>query len=235
MPSKHSRQEDPSPQPMATVVTKDGTVSLVSTSISCSDSALNKKVEFRPLYAMQSPRAPPVTRGSCLKSAEFRRKSDTNIVTQQPSFCSQKPRCKSDLDIVNQNQLNPRVVDQRRVRTIPRDSLARPRRSVGNVSQGTKSRDHVVIKQPSRCIPGPDSNPDWPTLNESDYENCGDSTVILDEPGNHSNSHYNASSVAEGVKGLMKLLYHPFQCCQRKVSDSVQMFYNAREVIMCKF
>lgn len=225
MPSKSSRQQNPPPKPKETVVGKTGEVRLASPEISSSDSALNKGAEFRPLPHVHYQRGSPVQHRYSLKSAELRRRSDTSLATQ-PSY-SHKTRCKSDLEISSdsRNVHNYAEVSRRKTQTVPREVLVRQRRSVGHVTRGIAACDKVVIKQPtSRNIQGPESNPDWPVLCESDYENCGDSTVIDEIVVPQDKSHYGASMVTEGVKGLMKLLHHPFQCCQRKVSRHLVSF-----------
>lgn len=225
MPSKSARQQNPAPQPVDTMVNQKGKVNLArgQPGISGSDSALHRGAEFRPLqHHVQFPRTSPVHHRHSMKSAELRRKSETSLITQHAQYPRQM-RCKSDLDLKkDKTELSSGDATPRKIRTVPRDTLATPRRSTGHVSRLPVPRGHVVTRQParntSRSIPGPDSNPDWPVLSESDYENVGDNSVILGDPAvAYGNGRYGASSVTEGVKGLMKLLYHPFQCCQRKV------------------
>ena len=221
MPSKSTRQQNPDPQPLATVVSKDGDVKLVNPGISCSDSALHRGPEFRPLSHVHFRQDTPVHRSYSPKSVELRRKSETNLISGQ--HCSPRYRCKSDLELANKGSINAAEIHRRKAQTVPRDSLTRQRRSLAHVTKGIAACDKVVTKQP-RNVPGPECNPDWPALCESDYENC-DSTVVLDDDTvTNSNSNYGMYMVTEGIKGLLQFMHHPFQCCQKKVCELISFY-----------
>ncbi|XP_053386386.1 uncharacterized protein LOC128550738 [Mercenaria mercenaria] len=233
---KHSFQGVP-PE-YSTVVGLDGSTNLINVGVSCSDSALNQEIDNAPKKPARLQNKQGMSVEDCrklsktqnqysIKSAELRRKSEASSNLHRDSDLTKDQkrddfRRKSDV-VLRKRQL-PGV--NYRGKYIPKDSvvLAHQRRSVVHVSGGSKMNRNVnyntlpggsrraVTSQPmSSSFPGPSENPDWPVLSENECENNGNNSVIF-KTGN-----YGISSVTESVKGFMKILHIPFQCCKRKV------------------
>lgn len=233
---KHSYQDFP-PSEYSTVVGLDGTTNLVKVGVSCSDSALNQEPDLSPKKPPRMPKTysrsveeyqilPKNHQPYSIKSAELRRKSEaSNDIYRDTLKQGDILRRKSDITVRN-NYFGQS--DYRRNRKyISEDPavMTHQRRSVVHVSGGSKRKAYnyntlpggnrrAITSQPvSGSLPGPSENPDWPVLSENECENNGDNSVIHKT----DNGNYGILSVTEGVKGLVKLLHIPFQCCKRKV------------------
>ena len=247
---KHSFQGGPPPE-YSTVIDLTGTTNLVKVGVSCSDSAINEELNHAPRKPARLPKGQGTSVEDCrslpkaphrhsIKSAELRRKSEASYNLHRDSEKQNGQnrdefRRKSDV-IIRKRQL-PSVTYRGKEPGV----LAHQRRSVVHVSGGSKKNRNVgyntlpggnrraITSQPmSSTFPGPTENPDWPDLNENECENNGNNSVIL-KTGN-----YGITSVTESVKGFMKVLYIPFQCCQKKVrSQCCKLLYGNlyREVI----
>ncbi|KAH3752444.1 hypothetical protein DPMN_187061 [Dreissena polymorpha] len=156
-------------------------------------------------------------KGYSVKSAEFRRKSDTSVMQDKESQ-NKEIRRNSDAAVLTMQQGNTSVLAHRQ------RSVVHVSGNSTSVSTCARASTSVVTKQPvsGSMMQNPLCNPDWPTLPESDYENCADTTLVLTDDGfvdvfATSKQAYGYANLAEGVKSLVKLLHVPFQCCKRKV------------------
>lgn len=226
----------------------DGLTNLAKVGVSCSDSALDKEFDHSSRTYRRTPESVEDYRNISkhqqsysVKSAELRRKSEasSNLYRDSElSNCHKQDvfRRKSDVTACHRHVVHrSRGEHRQRGKTVPKDTivLAHKRRSVVHVSGGSKKKDvgnnalpcsgrPAVTSQPlsgTSAIREPSGNPDWPVLKEDECENNGDNSVKV----NHGNGSYVISSVTEGVKGLVKFLHVPFQCCKRKVCNYVVM------------
>lgn len=213
------------------------TTNLNIVGVSSSDSALHKDYD---MHSKTVPRVPKIS-GSFhegqrndpkahqplgVRSHELRRKSEASCNLHRDSersgYTNEEFRRKSEAIIRNRN------IAISKCKSIAKDTvvLSHQRRSVVHVSGGSKAEyagsassrrenRRVVTSQPlPATIGGPGENPDWPVLMESDFENNGKSGEIA----KCKDGTIGINSVSETVKGLVKFLHGPFQCCKREVS-----------------
>lgn len=190
-------------------------------------------------FAHDHQRVPKQHTNYSIKSAELHRKSEASNNLFKESQISdfrkrEESRRKSDA-ILMRYQAGISKDSRHRSKSMQKDAvvIAHQQRSVVHVSGGSKDLTNskyntlpyrktssggyrrVVTSQPlTGDVTESLNNPDWPVLSENEFENNGD----IDLTEKDLNVVYGLNTVTESVKGLMKFLYTPFQCCKKNVS-----------------